>query len=250
MPSKSRKHRDYKFQIDAFTPETIPMARLSEYLRDLATMLGQEKSVHFLRLEPGSTVPVVRVEWEAEPKVRDRVRLVKNKEAPDEAMKAAKDIDKRLAEDNARGVLVDPTGAEIIKFPGRDNLTKMVYGPINQPGYFQGVPIKVGGENDPVPLHLEDGKNKYIVWVKRSLAKEIAPLIFTSVIRVDGVGRWIRHGDGEWELLIFHAHSYRLVHDGDIRSDAAHLQQIDAEWKKLDDPIGELNSIRSGTKPQ
>jgi hypothetical protein len=226
------------------------MSRLAEYLRDLATMLGQEKSVHFVKVEPGSTVPVVRVEWEAEPKVRERVRLVKNREAPDEAMKAAKDIDNRLAQDNARGVLIDPAGAKIIKFPGRDNLTKLVYGPINQPGTFQGVPIKVGGENDPVPLHLEDGKNKYIVLVKRSLAKEIAQYLFSALIRVDGVGRWIRHGDGEWEMLSFHAQTYRLIHDGDIRSDVDHLRKINADWKNLDDPLAELDDIRNGTKPQ
>jgi hypothetical protein len=33
MPSKPITHVEYRFEIDAFTPETIPLARLSHYLR-------------------------------------------------------------------------------------------------------------------------------------------------------------------------------------------------------------------------
>jgi hypothetical protein len=35
MP-KSRKHREYRFEIDAFSPMSIPMSRLAEYISDLA----------------------------------------------------------------------------------------------------------------------------------------------------------------------------------------------------------------------
>ena len=152
-------------------------------------------------------------------------------------MKAAKEIDRRLADDNARGALIDPTGAKVIRFPGRDGLTKLVYGPINQAGIFQGVPIKIGSENDPVTLHLEDGRNKYIVSVRRTLAKEIAQYLFTAVIRVDETGRWVRNTDGEWEMLSFYAHAYRLIEDGDIRFQMARLRGIHADWKDHSTPL-------------
>src|SRR5436190_4533951 len=152
---KKRTYREYKFKIDAYTPDSIPMARLAEYISDLAAVLGNRDRVHFNRVETGSTVPVIRVEWEAEPKVRERVRAVKMKEAPDEALKAARSIDRKLAEDNAVGVLQDPTGGKVLRFPGRELLKKLVFGPISQAGTFQGVPIRVGGEGDPVPIHLE-----------------------------------------------------------------------------------------------
>jgi hypothetical protein len=43
--------------IDAFTPSTIPLLRLAEYLHDFAILLGNEKSVHpGERLEQGSTI--------------------------------------------------------------------------------------------------------------------------------------------------------------------------------------------------
>lgn len=46
---------EYVFWIDAYTPATIPMERLAEYLTALAKMLGHGGSVHFNRLEKGST---------------------------------------------------------------------------------------------------------------------------------------------------------------------------------------------------
>ena len=75
MP-KVRKHREYRFEIDAFTPASMPMFRLAEYVADLAKIFGNNNNVHLLKIDPGSTVPVVMVEWEAEPKVRDRIRAI------------------------------------------------------------------------------------------------------------------------------------------------------------------------------
>jgi hypothetical protein len=251
MPRQTKKsYREYKFKIDAYTPESMPMERLAQYLADLAVLLGNRDRVHFNRVENGSTTPVIRVEWEAEPKVRERLHAVKMKEAKDDALQAARSIDRRLAEDNAIGVLHDPTGAKVLRFPGRELLKKLVFGPIAQAGTFQGVPIKVGGESDPVPVHLEDGKEKYIVYARRNVAKEIAAYLFTAVIRVQGTGRWIRHSDGEWEMLDFKVSEFSLIEDGDIRTNISDLQQIPAEWKKLDDPLAVLRAIKEGRKPQ
>ena len=251
MPRKRKlTYREYKFKIDAYTPDTIPMQRLAQYLADLSILLGNRDSVHFNRIESGSTTPVIRVEWEAEPKVRERVHQVKLKEAPDDVLRAEREINRMLAEDNAIGALQDPVGSKVLQFPGRELLKKLVYGPISQPGVFQGVPIRVGGESDPVPIHLEDGKNKVIVSASRTVAKEIAQFLFSAVVRVEGIGRWIRHADGEWEMLDFKVTGYRLVQDGDIRTNIADLRQIPADWKDIDDPLSVLSDIKHGNKPQ
>jgi hypothetical protein len=246
---RNRKHREYRFQIDAFAPASMPMSRLAEYVSNLAKVFGSNNSVHLLKIESGSTVPVILVDWEAEPKVQERLRAVKSQEAPEEAIQAVKDIDRLLLEDNAKAVLRDPTGGKVLAFAGRDSATRMVFGPINQAGVFQGVPIKVGGENDPVPVHLEDGKQKHIVLARRSLAKDIAQYLFTTVVRAEGTGRWVRHSDGEWEMLAFHAASFSVVAEGNIRSNIAELRQVPGEWKSLDDPVTELERIRHGSKP-
>src|SRR5438309_834296 len=99
--------REYRFEIDAYSPETMPLARLAEYLEDLATLFGENQSVHLIKIEKGSTVPVLRVEREAEQKVRERLRLVRINDAPAEAMRAAKQIDERLRRDDAKAVIID-----------------------------------------------------------------------------------------------------------------------------------------------
>ena len=248
MARKPKQFREFRFTIDAFTPSTIPMARLAEYMADYAVLLGNEKSVHPGPLEEGSTILVARVEWEAEPKVRDRLHSVRNREANERVMEAAARIDNRLASDNAKGKIVGPSGAKVIEFPGRDRFEMPQFGPIQQPGSFQGVPIKVGGENDPVPVHLEDGKEKYIFDAKRSLAKEIAKHLFTSVVRVEGVGSWMRTASGAWEMKSFHAQSMQVIEDADIRTDVGKLRSIESGWKKLKDPLKNLEEIRQGTK--
>jgi len=247
MQRKPRKLREFRFTIDAYTPSTIPLLRLAEYMQDFAILLGNEKSVHpGDKLEVGSTILVAKVEWEAEPKVRERLRAVRSRSANDHAMAVAARLDDRLAEDNAKGTIIDPSGSKVIVFPGRDRFQMPAFGPIQQPGTFQGVPIKIGGENDPVPVHLEDGTEKYIVLAKRALAKEIAEHLFTNVVRVEGVGRWTRTASGTWEMHSFMAQSMRVVEDADVRKNVGELRSIESGWKKAKDPLKQLEQLRRG----
>ena len=43
-----------EFVIDAYSPETLPMSRLAEYMAQLATLLGEKSHVHFVELAAGS----------------------------------------------------------------------------------------------------------------------------------------------------------------------------------------------------
>jgi hypothetical protein len=87
--------------IDAFTPDTLPMSRLAEYLKPFAAMLGGEANVHFDRVFEGSAACSAFVEPQDAPKVRERVQGISSKTAPKSAMKAYADIDDLLAKDNA-----------------------------------------------------------------------------------------------------------------------------------------------------
>ena len=44
---------EYRFVIDALSPDTLPMARLAEYMGELARLLGRPDQVHFERLGGG-----------------------------------------------------------------------------------------------------------------------------------------------------------------------------------------------------
>jgi hypothetical protein len=250
MTIKRKAPREYRFEIDAYTPETIPLARLSQYVSDLARMMGESANVHLARVEKGSTVPVISVDWEAEPKVRDRLRAVKFNEGPPEAQKAYKEINRKLVQDNANGVLIDPSKSKFIRFPGRDAANQPEFGPIRQSATFQGIPIRIGGELDPVPVHLEDGDNKHIVMAPRRIAKQLGQHLFSSVVRIEGKGKFIRDRTGDWIMQDFYAQSFEVLSEGDIRNDISRLRTIPAGWKEIEDPIGELRVLRSGERPQ
>jgi hypothetical protein len=248
--ARTRKPREYRFEIDAFSPETIPLSRLSQYLGDLARMMGQEANVHLARVDKGSTVPVIRVDWEAEPKVRERLRAVKFNEGPAEARRAYKEINKRLIQDNATGTLVDPGKSKVIRFPGAAGANQVEFGPISQQSSFQGIPIRIGGESDPVPVHLQDGEIIHILHAPRRIAKHLGPHLFTSVVRVEGKARLVRNKMGEWDMLSFYAQDYEVLSDGDIRSDLAKLRALPGAWKDREDPLGDLMALRTGERPQ
>ena len=108
----------YDFRIDAWKPDTLPMARLAEYLAKLAMFIGFREDVHFIQVRKGSAVPEFIVDYETAPKVAERLRLVSSSNAPMEAIKAQQEINRMLREDNASASLRVKKGAEIICFPG------------------------------------------------------------------------------------------------------------------------------------
>src|SRR4051812_46095878 len=111
------KFETYQFKLDAFTPETLPMARLAAYLAQLSLLLGNAERVHFDRLNKGSAIVQTKVEAQAVPKIETRLRQAGAADAPDDVVKSYKQLNRMLREDNATGVLRRAKGATIIRFP-------------------------------------------------------------------------------------------------------------------------------------
>lgn len=196
-----------EFVIDAYSPETLPMSRLAEYMADLARLLGEQEHVHFVELTSGSAKLVHAVEHEAIPKVRSRVRAASSGEGDPEACRAFTALDHMLRDDNASGELREPQGAQLLIFPGNTRQLDEEYGPLNEEGQLYGVPIMVGGKKKIVPVHIEDGELIHNCEASREVASEIAACLFKSPVRVFGIGRHIRNAEGRWEMR-----SFRISH--------------------------------------
>ena len=237
---------EFRFQISAYTPDTLPMARLAEYMADLATMLGEPASVHFVRIEQGSVQLVHRVEREATPKVRNRVRRVGTGEAPPDALRAYRALNKRLKEDNSVGVLKDEF-ADIIRFPGRDAVEAVTFGAFSQEGSLDGTLIRIGGATDPVPVHLEFEVHRfYVGYAKRGIAQRMGAHLFKEV-RVLGDGRWLRDAMGSWSLERFTIQDFQPLDDAPLSSVVEKLRKVrGTEWSEIPDPWAELRRLRHG----
>src|SRR5712664_3973202 len=89
----------FHFKIDGFTPETLPMARLAVYMADLATLLGHEDKVHFVKVAKGSADLVHVVDEPQLEEVVHRLHLVKEGLGPVDAQVAFRSLNSRLSED-------------------------------------------------------------------------------------------------------------------------------------------------------
>jgi hypothetical protein len=246
-PDGERGAAEYRFRIDAYTPETMPMARLAEYLTELAMILGEPTAVHLVRLEPGSTVLVHKIEREAIPKVRERASSVRRGSAPRDAVRAYRAINKLLRDDNGVGVLQEKTGAEIIRFPGREE-TEEKFASIRQHGSIDGEILRVGGPQKYVPVLLQS-EDQLIAgcWADRRIAKELAQRLFEPV-RLFGRGRWSRDADGKWNLEQFIVESFEALRSEQLSDALSRLRAIPIAWG--DDAYADLQAVRHGPEKQ
>ena len=242
----------YRLKIDGgYTPDTIPMKRLSEYMSDLAGLLGEPSSVHFYDLEEGSAIVAAAIDDPAIPKVERRVASISRGEAQDDLRIAFETLDKRLADDNAVGSLSAyvnglETGAVVIDFPGRERPKPLDYGLVRQRGSIEGMLVNVGGRDKTSHLQLEDRDRTYTgINVSRELAKEIAKHLYGSVIRLHGTGRWRRDEDGVWQLNRFNVDSYDVLDDTPLHDALASIRSVSGSgWAEEEDPIGYLSNLR------
>ncbi|MEQ1488826.1 MAG: hypothetical protein ABL920_10040 [Methylotenera sp.] len=235
----------YDFRIDAWKPETLPMARLAEYLAKLAVLFGNKEHVHFSKVRKGSAIPEIYVDEHAIPKVNARLRLVGAVEAPDDIGQANREINRMLRSDNAIATLKFKGGAKILEFPGRKTpLAEEAI--VHQLGELDGVVIRVGGKDKSVPLHLQGENGVYYTCnTTRDIARQLATYLFGQTVRVAGRGKWRRTQDGLWELEDFDVKSFELLDDANLEDVLADMRKVeDSDWNLQDNPQRKLKTLR------
>lgn len=197
----------YVFRIDAFTPETIPMARLAAYMAELAAMFGEEGNVHFQRITKGSAKLAVKVERQAVTKVRDNINEARMGVRGTRGDRYRK-LNEMLRSDNAEGTL-KLNNSNILAFPGRKEARPPKLGPFTQALSRDGQLVRIGGKDRTAHAWIQDADGQ--TWsfeVSRGLARELAPHLFEGVIRLTGSVRATRNDDGEWSYDALKAHQF------------------------------------------
>ncbi len=208
---------EYTFRIDAFTPDTLPMARLAEYMAALADLIGHKTSTHFVRLEAGSARLVHKVEATDAPKVERRLRDVVDGTPPKEATRAFRLLDQLLADDNAVGELVASGGALILPFPGRTRPKRLAFPPFRQDGTIEGHVVSVGGRDATAHAILQDRTVTFTgCTLSREMARDLARHLYGPKIRFHGSGRWERQTEGPWKLLDFSVDHFEVLDDSPL----------------------------------
>lgn len=240
---------EYEFWIDAYSPETISMKRLGEYMSRVGKLLGQEDRVHFLEVRGGSTSLAMKIEREAVPKVIQRVENIKAAEASNDAMFAEKELNEMLRSDNAIGELRQVTSGQpstILRFAGREIPKPQKIGPFSEPATFKGELIRLEGKDATKHAGIMDAQGR--VWsgvMPIDLAVQMRELLFEWVL-VEGMAKWTRSEEGTWDLVDFHISSCKALPKGTLEEDISNLRSIaDNQWKKMQDPIGFVRESRN-----
>jgi len=235
---------EYRFKIEAYTPDTMPMARLAVYMAELAVILGEESAVHFTHLERGSTVMVQRIDREAAPKVRERVARVRRQQgAPEDALKAYRAMNRLLREDNGVAVLEEKKGV-VIEFPGiKDEKEK--YPPVKQHGTLDGILIAFGGAGETVHIRLRT-ENEIVAGIStndRQIGKELGRY-FDEPVRLIGIGTWHRDDEGRWNLQGFKVEGFVPLEGGTLTEALNEIRSLPYEFEP--GAFDELETLRHG----
>jgi len=229
--------REIRFEIDVFKPNTLPMARLAEYLSDLAKLYGHESEVHFDRLEEGSVKAIAYVDEPAHSHVRARIASVGTGLGPDDAMKAYNAIDRKLAADKATGKIVDVASGNVIKFPGRERPQPIHYGTFTETLTLQGKLISLQGADDTKHAQLEDGDRKYTRLQSRNLElMERLKHHLWGNVRLHGRGRFERLEDGTWDMKAFNIDDFDVLGRDTFADTIAKLRAV-PNGLKVDDDV-------------
>jgi len=246
--AKTSAGEAFHFKIAGFTPETLPMSRLAEYMADLAALLGSEGSVHFVKVAKGSADLVHLVEHTEQPNVVERIHLVKIGEAPQDAQKAYRALNQKLREDNTSAKMTRGRG-KLLSFEGAKAPRRASYGPITQHGIIQGKIIRLGGKDETKPIHIKDRDGRfYICNANAEIAKRLSAM-YEEYVRVQGTGKWSRSEDGEWCLEYFNISDFEPLNDESLLKTVGALREIPENgWRSISDPLAELASIQHGGK--
>ncbi|MCI0430302.1 MAG: hypothetical protein L0210_07155 [Rhodospirillales bacterium] len=216
------------------------MKRLAEYMTELARLFGESDHVHFAKLARGSAKLLARVQYEAVPKVRERLSRVADG-LTDDLTVPFRRIDKMLAADNATGEIVE-TGRRgvVVRFPGVKGASAII-GPITEDGVIVGEILRVGGEDETAHVRIRDDAGTYSCTISRELAQRLGRYLYKPV-KLAGRGRWLRLADGTWRLEDFKATDFTPVQEEGLRAIMDKLKPVGDAWDE--DGVAEIARLR------
>jgi hypothetical protein len=252
--SVNRKMMDfdeYEFKLDAYSPATIPLERLAAYMSALAKLLGNQSSVHFEKLEQGSTCHILKIDNEAIPKVSARLNKLFAADAANDAKIAADEVNKLCAADNATAELYKRKAGKrigniVFLFEGK-NLPKPVrYGPFTEPITFDGELVKIGGKDKTAHAQIIDPDGT--PWngeMTRELAAEIAQHLYKGTLRINGQARWLRGDNGKWEIQQLKITGFSVLKEETLWDATDRLRNLkDTEWHTIENVDKYISDLR------
>lgn len=233
----------FKFTVPGYTPETMPLDRLMEYLNQLSIVLGSPEDLHLVAIEKSSTRPVLAMRHDVAVRARHHAREVAQGGGSQRRRDAFNTIRRMVSEDGGKPAVLRAPEGQILKFPSVDTGQDQVIHAIRQPTSLEGALVRVGGIGENAQLLIQELNGNVIAGctASRSVAQAMAPLIYRS-LRVSGIGTWHRNEEGKWAIVRLHVQSFEPLDESELEDVVAKLQAVNVEWPA--DSIAQLQAMR------
>ena len=227
---------ELSFVIPGYTPETMPLDRLIEYLQQMAVVLGDPTNLHLVEIRESSTAPVLHAPRAIALAARERASSVQRGDGTKRQVEAYNRMRRMVRTDTVglgyagRAALLKTHERVILEIPPASDDSCIVEG-WRQHTIIDGQLIRVGGAGDDAALQVQDLDGRILsgFWAKRALAKELAQLLWEPV-RLAGIGIWGRDADGAWNLSRMQVQSYERLDDEDATLTLERLRDLKIEW--------------------
>ena len=238
----------YILRIRGFSPETLPLGRLGEYLSAFAELLGPEAPVYFDKVTNGSAKLKMRVDDSASEQVETRVRMSPTYDQGRGERRGYDRIQHLLREDKTSAEFRPEKGAVILQFPGGKLTPVARTASVREYGELLGRIIRVGGKDSTIPVGLQvpDGA---IVSCTASIEQARllkSYLLEPTDVLLTGVGRWSRNESGQWDVSEFKISGCTPVRFEGFDAALAEVRKTGSGWDSEVDFDAALNKIRYG----
>ena len=234
----------FKFTVPGYSPETMPLSRLMDYLNHLSIVLGSPGDLHLVGIERGSTRPVLAMRHDIAKRARDNARAVAEGGGSATRREAFNSIRRMVAEDGGpAAVLKAPKGAVILKFPSAAIGEDQVVNSLRQHTSIEGTLVRIGGIGNNAQLLIQEMDGNVIAGsaASRPLAQEMARLIYHA-IRVNGDATWHRTEEGNWKITRLLVQSYSALDERELEDVVAELRAVKVKWPE--DSLEQLQAMR------
>ncbi len=99
--------------------------------------------------------------------------------------------------------------------------------PINQPDYVDGELIHVGGEDEPVSVHLREEGTLHRCTTSVQMARKLESSLNGPPIRAFGTASWVRHEATGWELQRFFIEEFVPLEDKTLARALSELEDLE-----------------------
>lgn len=243
------KEWDFALKIRGITPRGLPLARMAEYLKEFASLLGEEGKPVFAGIVAGSVIIRARETTSVPPAlIRTRMKLARSdREAPGGRNYAR--LNELMAGDAASGIVLDRDENTVIELPGRQ-----VAAPAPREytmfdtGFIDGVVVGITGVDETVHIRIQElsGATHSIDLRDLSRAREVAQHFRAGTLRVHVHGTWKRLADGSWVPFAVHFDRFEILDEGSAREVFDALAAIPGNgWADVADPDDLWRSMRA-----